>query len=372
MQLLLNNNLVGNFKYYTTYGRTALYVALLAVNVEHKEVILPAFTCNTTALAAVLQAGGIPVFVDIEPTTFNMDLDDLKNKITSNTIAVMSHHYYGFMTTNLEDIRYICKDHNLFHIEDCAHSLGASFDDKLAGFWGDIAVYSFSKSCLNPAGGCVSTNNEVLASKLRKRFDNNSFLDELFKNYYCFEHLCGLFFDIKEKNHPFRQIINGKTGKIISLTQKILGYNPQKIYGLFYNINSVQEYRPDLVMNIAMTNFQYNYIKGNMLKYNILVEKKKNLFEKLQKVTTLPINIDKIKPNYSNFLLNVDNKMEIIDKAHNKGIRLRETWPAFHEYWPEQITQNVRFIKDNYLIINLEQYLEKQEKLEKFFYENLN
>src|SRR6266404_6107469 len=117
----------------TSYGRTALYLALRAIDVREKEVMIPAFTCATTLPPAILQSGGVPVFVDISKETIVMDLNWLEKKISPRVRVVISHHYYGSAASNLEEVQRFANRHRLVHIEDCTHSLGAGAPGKEVG-----------------------------------------------------------------------------------------------------------------------------------------------------------------------------------------------------------------------------------------------
>ena len=86
---------------YTSFGRTALYLALLSIDVKNKKVLIPAFTCATTLPGAIVQAGGIPVFIDIDPSNLQMLETDILNKIDRDAKVIISHHYYGSYSNNV-------------------------------------------------------------------------------------------------------------------------------------------------------------------------------------------------------------------------------------------------------------------------------
>lgn len=126
------------------------------------EVLIPA-VCWSTSLFPITQYQMIPVFVDTNPKTLNIDLDDLERKITSKTKALMAVHVLG----NCCDMRRlieIVKKHNLILIEDTCESLGSSYDGKYLGTFGDIGTYSFyySHHITSIEGGCCVTNDEQL------------------------------------------------------------------------------------------------------------------------------------------------------------------------------------------------------------------
>jgi len=144
---------------------TALHLALLACGVgEGDEVIIPAFTWVATA-NAVLYCNAIPVFVDIDTKTFNLDVEQIKLKITSKTKAIIPVHLFGLCA----DINYI-KQHfpQLKIVEDGACAAGAALHGKPAGSLGDIGCFSFHprKSVTCGEGGMLTTNNPEIAAHL--------------------------------------------------------------------------------------------------------------------------------------------------------------------------------------------------------------
>jgi dTDP-4-amino-4,6-dideoxygalactose transaminase len=155
-------------------GTDALQIALMALGIEPgDEVITPSFTYVATCeVVALLNAK--PVFVDVYPDTFNMDVEDLAKKITSNTKAIIPVHLYG-QCANMDEILKVAKAHNLPIVEDTAQGIGAdyTFPDgtkKKAGTIGDIGCTSFfpSKNLGGYGdGGAIFTNSDELAAKLR-------------------------------------------------------------------------------------------------------------------------------------------------------------------------------------------------------------
>lgn len=144
---------------------TALHLALLACGVkEGDEVIVPAFTWVATA-NAVLYCNAKPVFIDIDVNTFNIDVKQLKEKITERTKAIIPVHLFGLCA----DVDYI-KQHfpKLRIVEDGACAAGASLHGKPAGSLGDVGCFSFHprKSVTCGEGGMLTTNDESIAAHL--------------------------------------------------------------------------------------------------------------------------------------------------------------------------------------------------------------
>jgi dTDP-4-amino-4,6-dideoxygalactose transaminase len=150
-------------------GTAALHLALRALNIKTEdEVLVPSLTFVASA-NAILYVGAKPVFVDItDLSDLNLSCDDLENKITPKTKAIMVVHYGGYLA-DMERIKKIAKKHNLFVIEDAAHAIGAKFKSKMAGGIGDIGCFSFfsNKNMATGEGGMVVTNRDKFAQKIR-------------------------------------------------------------------------------------------------------------------------------------------------------------------------------------------------------------
>ena len=123
------------------------------------EVIMPSFTFVSSANAIVLR-GGIPVFVDIDPRTLNIDPKAIKPAITARTKAIMPVHYAG-VACDMAEIISIAKDYELKIIEDAAHGIGAKWNGKHLGTIGDLGVLSFheTKNIVAGEGGAVLVND---------------------------------------------------------------------------------------------------------------------------------------------------------------------------------------------------------------------
>ena len=157
-------------------GTDALHLALLAEGIgPGDEVITSAFTFIATA-EAIKYVGATPVFVDIDPQTFNITPENIEAAITPKTRAVMPVHLFG-QPANLPAIVAICQKHGLKLIEDCAQSFGASVEGRQTGSFGDAAGYSFFPSknlgCYGD-GGLVATNCDQAAAKIKQYRNHGS------------------------------------------------------------------------------------------------------------------------------------------------------------------------------------------------------
>lgn len=150
-------------------GTDALHLGLIAAGVKAgDEVITTPFTFIATA-EAILYCGATPVFVDIDPQTFNIDLDQAEAAITPRTSAIIPVHIFG-QPVDMARLATIADKHNLQIVEDCAQSFGASIDGKQSGSFGATGAFSFFPSknlgCFGD-GGLVTTNSAEMAEHLR-------------------------------------------------------------------------------------------------------------------------------------------------------------------------------------------------------------
>lgn len=149
-------------------GTDALHLALLAAGIKRgDEVITTPFTFIATA-EAISYVGAVPVFVDINTDSFNIDISKIAPAITRKTKAIIPVHLYG-QPADMDGLMELAKKHNLRVIEDCAQSFGAEYHERKTGAIGDLGCFSFfpSKNLGGYGdGGMVTTNDEKVARHL--------------------------------------------------------------------------------------------------------------------------------------------------------------------------------------------------------------
>ncbi len=141
-------------------GTSALEIGLLATGVQPgDEVILSPYTYIASA-AAILMAGGVPIFVDMDPDTYNIDPSRIESAITDRTAVIMPVHFAG-IACDMQSILEIAAKHGLKIIEDAAHAHGAKWNDVGLGTIGDVGAFSFqsSKNLNSGEGGVILTND---------------------------------------------------------------------------------------------------------------------------------------------------------------------------------------------------------------------
>jgi dTDP-4-amino-4,6-dideoxygalactose transaminase len=149
-------------------GTAALTIALLALGVRGREVVVPANTFYATA-AAVLQAGARPVFADVEAGTFALSAATTAAALTPRTAAVVTVHIGGLISPQIDELQALCDERGIALVEDAAHAHGATFDGRFAGSFGAAAAFSFypTKVVTSGEGGMVLTGSEELAQEAR-------------------------------------------------------------------------------------------------------------------------------------------------------------------------------------------------------------
>ena len=160
-------------------GTAGVHCAVAALDIgPGHEVLVPSVT-DMGSLIGILYQGAIPVFVDVDMDTFNIDIDDFERKISKRTKAVMVVHYMG-NPCEMDKILRIARENDIFVIEDCAQSPHARYDGKLVGTMGDIGCFSINdfKIISSGEGGLCITNDAMIASKMRlysdKAYDRES------------------------------------------------------------------------------------------------------------------------------------------------------------------------------------------------------
>jgi perosamine synthetase len=153
-------------------GRVALYALLKALGIkEGDEIIIQAFTCLAVP-NPIIWLGAKPVFVDIDPNTFNIDPSKIEEKITKKTKAIIVQHTFG-VPAEIDKIREIAKRHNLYLIEDACHAIGSKYKGQLVGFLGDASFFSFGwgKPITVGIGSCLVVNSPEIGGRVKKIYD---------------------------------------------------------------------------------------------------------------------------------------------------------------------------------------------------------
>lgn len=155
----------------TGSGTDALHLSYLLAGIDPgDEVLVPLFTCTATNIP-LLYIGANPRFVDVDPVTMNMDVEDVKRKISERTKAIVCVHYGG-LPCDMSELREVADEYQIPIIEDAAHALGATYDHQAIGALSEFTMYSFQaiKQLTTGDGGLLTFKNDDLypiANRLR-------------------------------------------------------------------------------------------------------------------------------------------------------------------------------------------------------------
>jgi dTDP-4-amino-4,6-dideoxygalactose transaminase len=147
----------------TNAGTTALHSAFFGCKLgPGDEVLAPTYTFLAT-VTPILHVDAIPVLVDADPETGNMDLEDMKRKLTNRTKAIVVTHMWGH-PCEMDEIVTFAKEHGLYLIEDCSHAHGATYKGNLVGTFGDVSCFSLQANKIVSAGegGILLTNSQEI------------------------------------------------------------------------------------------------------------------------------------------------------------------------------------------------------------------
>jgi perosamine synthetase len=152
----------------TTNGTTAIHLALMALSIKAGDEVLVSTLTNMATFFAVIYQGAVPVPIDIDTETWNLDPALLEQKITPKTKAILVVHLFGH-PVDMDPVLELAKKYGLAVVEDCAEAHGATYKGKKVGGLGDVGCFSFyaNKVITTGEGGMITTNNAALAEKAR-------------------------------------------------------------------------------------------------------------------------------------------------------------------------------------------------------------
>jgi dTDP-4-amino-4,6-dideoxygalactose transaminase len=349
-QFLPEGNIV-----FTSYGRTALYLALLTIDVSGKDVILPAFTCASTLTPAILHAGGVPCFVDISKNTLDMSSRDIERFISPNTGAIITHHYYGSVAPNMQEVQECAQKHGISHVEDCAHSLGATKGGVPIGSVGDVAIFSFSKSMNCPGGGAVLFKKDTLYRKaitLQKTFANR--FHSRFTDSEVFRYRDAL---MNDRPGSISGKVRLKGPSPLTLCGRLfrLALRVGRLYrpGDFRIVLPTQRRGRPVGFDTRMTQLQRVFISSALLSLGSAIIERRQKATMLEQI--IPSYFSNCEENtFANFVVMHSNVEQLQALFRRVKIRTRRVWPFFQEYWPAQLTESVKLLKDHLVLIDVD------------------
>lgn len=283
-------------------GTDALVLALMAAGVGRgDEVITTPFTFFSTA-ESISAVGAIPVFVDVEKETYNIDPLKIEEKITEKTKAIMPVHIFG-QAAKMDNIMAIAKKHNLKVIEDAAQAVGAEYKGEKVGSIGDVGCFSFfptkNLGCAGD-GGIITTSDDNIATIARALRTHGS----------------------GENGQKAYNLLNNVSEEIkTSEGHDDTVYNPLKYYNYLIGFNTRLDTVQAAILRVKLPNIDNWNEKRS--------KNAKEYDEKLKDTAlTLPVSIPESKSVYNMYVLQAENREEIINKLKEKGISTGVYYPV--------------------------------------------
>ncbi len=146
----------------------ALHLSCLALDIRRGDEIITTAMTFCATVNAIIHAGAVPVLADIKPETLNIDVEEIRKKITPKTKAILVVHFAG-RPCNMDAIMQLARQHHLCVIEDCAHAIESEYQQQPVGTIGDLGCFSFyaTKNITTGEGGMVISNNEALIARIK-------------------------------------------------------------------------------------------------------------------------------------------------------------------------------------------------------------
>jgi dTDP-4-amino-4,6-dideoxygalactose transaminase len=300
-------------------GTAALNLAFSLFNIKNKEVILPSMSFVSTA-HCIIENGGIPIFVDIDPKTLCIDPEKIKHVISKKTAAIIPVHFGG-MPCKLNEIHEISKTHKLHVIEDAAHAVGTKFNRKKIGTHSNVVCFSFHpvKNLAMPTGGLISINDknhkklrDVLFSRrwcgITNRHGTDYDVKELGWNYYMNEFSAAIGLEQLKKLEKLNKI-RKKIAKKYSIelnVQSKMPYDVNCSYHLYWIlVKNRQKFRKKLAYNGIETGTHYKPIHLMKMYTN---SNRLDITERIgRQIVTIPIHPN-LKPFEINKIIKIINQ----------------------------------------------------------------
>jgi dTDP-4-amino-4,6-dideoxygalactose transaminase len=367
----------------TSYGRTALYLGLKAINVQEKEVIIPAFIC-TVVRHAVVAAGGIPRFVDVDLENLTYDVSDLRNKISERTKAIVLVHYFGRVARNMEQVIQVARERKIALVEDCAHSLGADYKGKKIGTFGDFGIFSLTKNTVNFGGGVLVTNDAHLYQNAKKILKNEKMplkkrlVDFPMVVSYGIEQIADKVLLETVRSDNFKLVLINLPSSLLKIRKVMLGMG-KKMFSLLGpkpRQAKCSKVSPGVRASIAyeqsihMEPIIASVGRSQLKKVETLNQRRKKIVIQLSELNNCHFrNSDGFigRDVYTHAVLRFpgNNISEVIEKSRNAGLLLKATWPTHQKLWEGQATKNVKTIEKEFLTWNINPDL-TEEKIRRF------
>jgi len=335
-------------------GRFALELILEGLGLRRGDkVVLSSFNFKGVPLS-LINAGFIPVFVDADKQTFQMDINKIEEKIDGDTKAIIVTHLFG-QPCSLKPIENLAKKHNLHIVEDCAHALGAFYGNGHVGVFGKAGFFSLtaSKTINTSFGGVVVTNDTILAAKIRTRVSRNGFPDD---GYVIKKRLMTYIYSLLT-DRTFYSV----TQHPLSALMALFGLDLWEV---------AKKRRPDKTTNIAtrLCNLQASAgLRQIAMVEDVVSTRRRNariLVDNLDKSIRIQKVIPEAVPSYFMFPIIAENKALFYKKLLLGGVDTNSSYITDCSHLVENsFSPNARFLEDSILGIHLPFNLRKCEVL---------
>jgi len=321
-------------------GRSAFLEILKAFEIQKgDEILIQSFTCNAVA-NPILKMKAKPVFVEID-NTLNIDPFDLEKKITSKSKAVVLQHTFGW-PAKIDEVKKICKENNLFLIEDVAHSLGSKYKGKLCGTLGDASFFSFGRDKIISSvfGGAAFVKDEERFKKIKDSWQNLPFPSKIW---------------------TLQQLLHPTLTNYVIIPSYALGqYFGKIVMGFFHKTlflsKSVYKKEKKGIMVNFFPKKMPSALSSLLLKQIEKLERFNNHRRKISKIYYDNLSRDSFEPVFpekdheriSTFMkypvLAKSETNDILKKMRKKGIYLNDGWRKSPVMPPDTVLKNVSYV----------------------------
>jgi len=314
----------------------AMHLAIRAMGIgEGDEVIVPELTWVATA-SVVNYVGATPVFVDVDLSTWTMDPESFRNAITEKTKAVMPVHLYGH-PAKMDEIVSIAREHNLKILEDAAPAIGAKFDNKYCGTFGDVAAFSFqgAKMMVTGEGGIVITNDDEIFANIKQYSEHGRSKDP--DNTFWIETI-GYKYKMSNIQAAIGCAQMERIGELITRKREIFATYQQQIEKFS---GTSMNYEPEGTENGAwMPTVVFSQETGVTCEFLLKAFNRENIDARVffSPLSSLPM-FEKVKKNFNSYLIpqRAVNLPSYHDLSHSDQERVVETL--------ESVSRSLRLVK---------------------------
>jgi len=335
---------------FTSSCRSALYLAYKTLKLEG-EVIVSPLTCSI-AILPIICAGLKPHFVDINPKTFNIDPEKINESITEKTCAIQAIHIGG-NPCDMRPIKEIAEDHNLILVEDCAQALGAEYEGKKLGYFGDISCFNLSKNMYGIGGGVIVTDDQNMllnAKDIQAKFDN---IPTSFVYYRLIRHIME-----KIRGKPLENALYG-----MLMSSRKLSHQGKRVIKEEEDCNFLQ-HTMHIPANIEAS-VAYSQFKQLEVLLKRRIENALILSEKLQKIHE--VELQTITKNsmhvFTRYMIKTPySSKDVIKKLNEEGVEAKHLVQKYGSMYQERFDRN-KIFSCYESIKNCENYLEIHDNI---------